>query len=79
MQPEIKAIASIERNQVNCKPSFKLTTRIYSFTLFFCSLDFKSKKEKEKEKRRVWGKEVTTNVVRRVKYYNAREKKDARL
>ena len=75
MQPEIKAIASIERNQVNCKPSFKLTTRIYSFTLFFCSLDFKSKKEK----RRVWGKEVTTNVVRRVKYYNAREKKDARL
>ena len=77
MQPEIKAIASIERNQVNCKPSFKLTTRIYSFTLFFLSLDFKSKKEKEK--RRVWGKEVTTNVVRRVKYYNAREKKDARL
>ena len=77
MQPEIKAIASIERNQVNCKPSFKLTTRIYSFTLFFCSLDFKSKKENEK--RRVWGKEVTTNVVRRVKYYNAREKKDARL
>ena len=77
MQPEIKAIASIERNQVNCKPSFKLTTRIYSFTLFFCSLDFKSKKENEK--RRVRGKEVTTNVVRRVKYYNAREKKDARL
>ena len=77
MQPEIKAIASIERNQVNCKPSFKLTTQIYSFTLFFCSLDFKSKKENEK--RRVRGKEVTTNVVRRVKYYNAKEKKDARL
>jgi len=77
MQPEINAIASIERNQVNCKPSFKLTTRIYSFPLFFCSLDFKSKKEKEK--RRVWVKEVTTNVVRRVKYYNARGKKDARL
>lgn len=41
-------------------------------------MDFKS--EKEKERRRGWGKEVKTIVVRgRVIYYNAREKRDARL